>query len=126
MGWAVGYDENHKRDIGYGVPAICDHPNCNKEIHRGLANVCGGEPYGGEHGCGLFFCETHRQLLEVEEAPRFISLCERCSHDEPEPNFKPKPDTAEWMNWKLTDESWTQWRDENPNEVTKINQALGD
>jgi hypothetical protein len=44
MGWSIGYDENWKRDIGYGVPAVCDHPKCNKIINRGLSYVCGGEP----------------------------------------------------------------------------------
>lgn len=53
MSWAIGYDENWKRDVGYGVPAICDHPGCNEKIDRGLAFVCGGEPMGGEKGCGL-------------------------------------------------------------------------
>lgn len=28
MGWSVGYDDNWKRDIGYGVPALCDYPDC--------------------------------------------------------------------------------------------------
>jgi hypothetical protein len=46
MSWAIGYDGRWKRDIGYGVPAYCDHPGCNEEIDRGLAHVCGGEPYG--------------------------------------------------------------------------------
>lgn len=56
MGWSLGYDDNWKRDIGYGVPSTCDHPSCNEEINRGLAHVCGGQPPGGEFGCGLFFC----------------------------------------------------------------------
>lgn len=50
MGWSIGYDNNWKRDIGYGVPATCDHPDCNEEIDRGLAYVCGNEPRGGEDG----------------------------------------------------------------------------
>ena len=29
MGWAIGYDSNWGRDIGYGVIAYCDHPDCN-------------------------------------------------------------------------------------------------
>ena len=29
MGWSIGYDTNWKRDIGYGVPAKCDHPRCD-------------------------------------------------------------------------------------------------
>jgi len=51
MGWSIGYDEDWKRDIGYGVPSICDHPDCNKEINRGMNYVCGGQAYGGEDGC---------------------------------------------------------------------------
>ena len=44
MGWSIGFDTRWNRDIGYGVPAYCDHPGCNKEIDRGLSHVCGGEP----------------------------------------------------------------------------------
>ena len=44
MGWAVGFDNNWNRDIGYGVPAICDFPGCGEEIDRGLGYVCGGGP----------------------------------------------------------------------------------
>lgn len=116
MGWAVGYDERHKRDIGYGVPAICDHSDCNEEIDRGLAYVCGSDVYGGEDGCGLFFCSNHRVFVVREE--RCVRLCGRCeSHQEP---FSPKPDTQEWMDWKLTDPSWAQWREENPDQVSSI------
>jgi hypothetical protein len=63
MGWAVGYDENWKRYIGYGVPAYCDHPKCNKEIDRGLSYVCGGEPYGGNDGCGLYLLRRTSQRM---------------------------------------------------------------
>ena len=45
-------------------------------------------------------------------------LCERCeSGREP---FEPTPDTLEWVQWKLTDPSWQRWRDENPEEVKKL------
>lgn len=114
MGWAVGYDHTHHRDIGYGVPAICDHPDCNEKIDRGLSYVCGSDAYGGEHGCGLFFCETHRHLIEVKGESEFVSLCDQCKHDSPKPTFEPKPDTKEWRDWKRTDESWAKWREENP------------
>ena len=40
MGWAIGYDGRWERDIGYGVPAVCDHPDCNVRIDRGLDYVC--------------------------------------------------------------------------------------
>jgi predicted ribonuclease toxin of YeeF-YezG toxin-antitoxin module len=45
-------------------------------------------------------------------------MCERCC-DGKEP-FTPKPDIKEWVNWKLTDESWQDWRDENPEEVKRM------
>lgn len=96
MGWSIGYDNNWKRDIGYGVPATCDYPSCGKEINRGLSYVCGTHAYGGEHGCGLFFCSEHLHLT------RRGNLCERCMKGK-EP-FDPTPDTPEWINWKLNAE----------------------
>jgi hypothetical protein len=143
MGWSIGYDEIWSRDVGYGVPAICDHPECNTAIDRGLSYVCGGEPFGGENGCGLFFCPEHGGG----------SRCERCSEDITDEDiehaiedcesgidfdaavelldalgvdrfgsepFPPKPDTAEWVHHKLTDPSWQQWREENPAEVARL------
>jgi hypothetical protein len=115
MGWEIGYDDKWKRDIGYGVPAYCDHPGCNAEIDRGLAYVCGNEqPYGGDDGCGLFFCSEH--LTYHEKRGR---VCECCADHRKTP-FTAKPDHPDWINWKLTDDSWQQWRDENPEEVAKI------
>jgi hypothetical protein len=111
MGWAVGYDSNWRRDIGYGVPATCDHPNCDKEIDRGLGYVCGGEPYGGDQGCGLFFCGEHGGGLRG-------FLCERCTAGAAP--FEPKPDRPEWTRHKLTDETWQEWRDANPDEVARL------
>lgn len=117
MGWSIGYDPNWKRDIGYGVPATCDHPGCGEKIDRGLSYVCGGHVYGGEDGCGLFFCERHLYL----GARSFV--CERCLTD-PEAElagpFEPTPDVPEWIAWKLTDESWERWRQENPAEVDRM------
>lgn len=99
MGWSVGYDSNWNRDIGYGVPSICDLPGCGKEIDRGLSYVCGGDAYGGEDGCGLFFCESHLDSS---------SLCPRC--EESKPPFDPTPDTEEWIKHKETHPSWEEWR----------------
>lgn len=113
MGWAVGYDDTWQRDIGWGVPALCDHPDCNEEINRGLGCVCGGEPYGGDDGCGLFFCEGHLS---------YNVSCERCLAGEPP--FEPKPDVPEWINWKLTDESWAEWRESNPEKVASMKAAI--
>lgn len=112
MGWSIGWDSRWKRDIGYGVPAYCDQPKCCKKIDRGLGYVCGGDPYGGEHGCGLFFCSKHRFMGEHAQ------VCKRCLDDKPW--FKAKPDHPEWIEWKLTDESWEEWRQENPEIVKRM------
>lgn len=108
MGWSLGFDTNWKRYIGYGVPAYCDQPGCNKLIDRGLGCVCGANPYGGEDGCGLFFCGEHI----------FPFICERCFNGE-EP-FNPKPDHPTWIRHKLTHESWQEWREENKDEVIEL------
>lgn len=116
MGWSIGYDKTWGRDIGYGVPAICDHPGCNKAIDRGLSHVCCDEqPYGGDNGCGLYFCREHLRS----------GKCERCAKGhEPYNPFPAKPDTIEWMNHKLTDESWAKWRTECPDEVAACKAML--
>jgi len=105
MSWSIGYDNRWKRDIGYGVPAWCDYPGCNEKIDRGLAHVCGGEPYGGEHGCGLYFCGKHQECGKHQ-------LCERCASQQD--SFEKTPDHPEWINHKLTDPSWKAWRLANP------------
>lgn len=109
MSWSIGFDRHWDRDIGYGVPAYCDHPRCHAEIDRGLAYVCGGEPYGGDKGCGLYFCASHGGGF----------LCPRCVNCKP-PYRHPKPDHPRWVHHKLTDESWQQWRDENPATVATM------
>lgn len=101
MGWEVGYDENWNRDIGYGVPCVCDHPRCKSRIDRGLSYVCGGEPYGGDNGCGLYFCVNHGGG----------TLCERCAKGK-EP-FSAKEDIKEWTHHKMTHPSWKEWRERN-------------
>lgn len=112
MGWSIGYDRRWKRDIGYGVPATCDHPGCNTEINRGLGYVCKDQqPHGGD-GCGLYFCSQHLSC----------DGCEQCEKGA-EP-FEPKPDVLEWVEWKLTDDSWQKWRDENPDEVIAMREMI--
>ena len=109
MGWSIGFDSNWNRDIGYSVPAICDHPKCNKKIYRGLANVCGGEPYGGEIGCGLYFCYEHLMFGRSNESPQLCPKCFRYDHK----TYKPKPELPEWIDWKMRHESWKKWREQN-------------
>jgi hypothetical protein len=126
MGWQIGFDSRWNRDIGYGVPAPCDQPGCPEEIDRGLGFVCGDDPYGGEHGCGLYFCGRHRAGCVEYQAygeTHYARVCERCEAGEPP--FDPKPDLAEWLNWKLADESWARWRQENPVEVERIRALAG-
>lgn len=120
MGWSIGYDSDRNRDIGYGVPAYCDHPGCKTEIDRGLGYVCGGEPYGGEHGCGLFVCPEHTRW-----GKECSQLCQHCA-DRRRKKLVPSPDHPDWIKWKLTDESWQEWRDENPEEVARMKAALAE
>jgi len=115
MGWSVGYDDNWKRDIGYGVPSICDHPGCPAEIDRGLSFVCGGEPYGGEHGCGLYICGDHYEI--AGDRRDNVRLCRRCYWNRGD-FYTPTPDTPEWIEHKATDPSWAAWRAEQAREVT--------
>lgn len=107
MGWSIGFDPNWQRDIGYGVPATCDHPGCEAVIDRGLAYVCGGEPFGGDAGCGLYFCDHHTHFAKGKP-PQLCCRC--CNGQEP---FTPTPDRPEWTHHKMTDESWAAWRAEN-------------
>lgn len=126
MGYSVGWDSNWKRDIGYGVPSICDHPGCTTEIDRGLGYVCGSGPYGGEHGCGLFFCGAHLASYTRRTdvgGPRLnlsVSLCERCGKKSKKGPFEPTADTLEWMEHKLGDPSWAQWREHEPEAVKRL------
>lgn len=113
MSWAVGYDDNWHRDVGYGVPATCDHPGCGAKIDRGLSHICcDGQIFGGEEGCGLYFCGEHLHVCG----------CERClAGQEP---FDPTPDLREWEIWKLTDYSWQEWRDANPDMVRQLRENM--
>lgn len=121
MGWSLGYDNRHHRDIGYGVPAECDLPSCKAEIDRGLAYVCGSDPYGGEYGCGLYFCETHFNYRKPRGADRTIQLCPRCYSYKA--YYNPKPDHPTWKKHKLKDKSWAEWRKNNPEEVKLLAQS---
>jgi len=111
MGWEIGFDSKWDRDIGYGVPAECDHPDCDAQIDRGLAYVCGGEPYGGEHGCGLFFCDRHLYFgTDEPDEPEDEPEIDPSDESPPEHrSFEPKPDVKEWLDFKKTDPSWAEW-----------------
>jgi len=120
------------RFAGYGVPAGCDWPDCDEEINRGLGFKCeehgryelmlngeaisydrfDDEPEAEEEwvtadGCGLYFCEDHR---EKTTAHTLIAA---------------KPDTIEWVRHLLTAPSWATWRAENPARVTALTERDG-
>ena len=111
MSWSIGYDNNWKRDIGYGVPAFCDHPKCNEKIDRGLSFVCGSDPMGGDFGCGLYFCDSHLTYRKPRNSEHSVQLCPRCYAYKG--SYDPKPEHPDWIKHKMTDPSWEEWRKEN-------------
>lgn len=128
MGYAV-YQVG-QRWGGYGVPAICEYPTCNEEIDRGMAYACGGEPFS-EWGCDRYFCSKHTSYECVSDKKcdhenncdcEFREICERCAKGESP--FPYKPETKEWLEHLLNDESWEEWRKKNPDEVEKIKKDL--
>lgn len=120
MGWEMAFDTTNNRDTVSDVPATCDSPGCGKKIDRGLAYVCGHEPHGGDHGCGLFFCEDHQFIAGKKRD--YVQICKRCLYGKPQ--YTPTPDLPEWLRWKLKDKSWKPWRDENPDTVKEYRKQL--
>ena len=131
------YYEHNGRDMGYDVPSKCDHPDCTADIERGIEALCGGDPDGGKYGCGRVFCCTHLEFvsflpefedMEDEEVDELLGrdestrICERCFNKRKP--FNPKPDVKEWIDHKLTDSSWKQWRLENPAKVAEYKKQL--
>lgn len=108
MYWAIGFDEHWNRDIGFDVPAVCDHPGCNTAINRGIDYVCGGEPYGGDSNCGLYFCKNHLQMKLLQSGESLVQVCTQCSAGKKP--FQPSTDTEEWINYKQTSNYWAGWR----------------
>lgn len=76
MGWSDCGTDSEGRPIGYAFEAICDHPECKKEIDRGLSYACGGmhgevgvsNGQGGDFypTCEKYFCEDHLLWLEAD------------------------------------------------------------
>lgn len=140
MGYAV-YRIGNSRWGGYGVPAYCEHPECEKEIDRGMAYACGGEPFS-EHGCDQYFCSDHRSFAcvlsatqedhdceENEDECEVHEVCEACAtyYDGHErPNFPYKQEHPRWLYHILHDYTWEEWRKENPERVEEFKKELGD
>ncbi|SHU64691.1 Uncharacterised protein [Mycobacteroides abscessus subsp. abscessus] len=126
MGYQIAYDSRWRRDVGYGVPAFCDHPGCDKAIDRGFDYVCGGDAYGGDHGCGLFFCGEHLGFACSDDERKSCGytpmLCQRCTdYEQP---FEPSREHPTWLEFKLVDESWAHWRSEHPAAVAAMRAEL--
>lgn len=130
MGYAVYTIDG--RDCGYPVPALCDYPDCDKEIDRGMSYCCGGAPYS-EQGCHLYFCETHLMYVyfinDNGEHEMSSQVCDTCAialklggdnYKLWPAGYEPKPDLLKWILWKLHDASWQRWRDESPQKVKEL------
>lgn len=138
MGWAIGTG-NGGRDIGYGVPAICDQPGCDEEIDRGISYACGN--FRSDSGCGQYFCSKHLNYFyydikdvsmnESDHTDDGIEFCDHCLYglEHPDaaakdpkwpPYHEPKPDILKWVLWKLYDASWERWRQETPKELATL------
>jgi hypothetical protein len=115
VGWEIGYDDSHDRDIGYGVPCRCEHPDCDQEIHRGLAHLCGGK-LGSR--CGLYFCYDHLYYIPENIKVDSDAICERCCENQAP--FEAKPDLRKWVEHKLNNNSWCDWRSNNRARVKEL------
>lgn len=125
MGYGV-YEMNGRWQ-GYGVPAICDHPDCDEKIDRGMSHSCGGSP---TENCGLFFCAEHL-CNDVDPEAEYtsdnrhnFSVCERCVDPELT-SFSPKLDMEFWKAWLMNHETWKSWREENPKFVQENLHLIG-
>lgn len=115
MGYAV-YEQTVAgvtRWAGYGVPAECDWPTCDVEIDRGLGYQCedhgsfdSDDEYVEREGCELTFCGEHRHDTEQHAG------------------ITPKAESSEWLEHVLTDDSWAQWRAENPDQAARYTEAV--
>ena len=108
MGWAVGWDFDHGRHRGYGVPAYCDAKGCSVEIDRGLGYVC----------------ECWRCYDEEDDLSVTTFVCGE--HTCADVDWADVPEHPTWLEHVLTDDSWEQWRTENPARVLAYREALSE
>lgn len=123
MGYQV-YSIGNNRFGGYGVPAICEYPDCNEEIDRGISYACGGEPFS-EYGCDRYFCSKHRDYHYFNTGFKeriCVLVCKRCAKKKN--SFPYKQEHKDWMKHILKDKSWAEWRKNNPNIVKQYKEIL--
>lgn len=78
MGYAhyeVIRSDGIKIEAGYAVDATCEQDDCDAEIDRGLAYLCGRTPGGDEHGCGGYFCGRHHYMSGEDEVGDLCGPC---------------------------------------------------
>lgn len=69
-------------EAGYGVETVCEENDCDEQIDRGLAYLCGETPGGDEYGCGGYFCGSH---LYAAPEGQHGERCNRCRDNGTEP-----------------------------------------
>lgn len=81
MGWAHCGTDGLGREVGYGVPAECDHPGCGAAIDRGLAYCCGGMHFDTGNGCARYFCGEHLYAHDCDPGDGLVKVerCEACN-----------------------------------------------
>lgn len=144
MGYEVYESKNNWRWQGHGVPAVCDHPDCNVLVDRGMGYACCDDPKH-TNSCGGFFCSTHAELctpiyedefedLEKDEVKELLSeydLTEMPTFDQSGVFFQCGHEPIQykehrsWLSFILEDESWEKWRGRNPEAVALYAELLG-
>jgi hypothetical protein len=130
--YRINKDTGGYRFAGYGVPAICEHPDCLKEIDRGVSYACGGVP-NSEHGCDRYFCSEHLNYVYFKEDGLLcrhrkdcdcdsFEICEMCSKQKNP--FPYKNESKEWVKHVIKDKSWKEWRQKNPEIVAEYQKIL--
>jgi hypothetical protein len=72
MGWSYGIVNG--KEVGYSVPDVCNHPECDVEIDRGLSYACGDMP-GSGLGCDGFFCGKHLNFTGIKDPSQVCDAC---------------------------------------------------
>jgi len=86
-----------------------------------------------EYGCDRYFCGKHLQYIRINgygERCRhkndcecdIVNVCERC--EKKKRLFPYKPEHPTWVKHLLTDESWVEWRKNNPQEVAELRKQI--
>lgn len=78
MGSLWTRQDKNGRDIGYMVPATCDHEGCNQDINRGLSFACGGLHGEDEYGCDKYYCSEHLNNV-LEDGGQIYHICDDCT-----------------------------------------------